>query len=295
MANAIEKVFPETRHRLCLWHISKNAGDNLKSHYRNPEFSELFRKWLFGHVTKYEFESTWKEIIEKFDFTEKEKTWLKTLYDLREKWCALFSKDTFSAGILSTQRSESTNNVFTLMSTKTLSLTEFVDHYDKQAEKMRSSELEETFRCNNGIPSRAAKSSGIKKQAGMVYTRKIYNLFEFEFIASLAVKMEEARSDGTLQKFELNEEGHKRVYTVEFNSSNKSISCSCQMYESMGWLCRHALRVSNVKNITQIPAEYILKRWTKDAKKGVKEDSASLQVKQKSTVTLRRNTLMRKA
>ncbi|XP_024165441.1 protein FAR1-RELATED SEQUENCE 5-like [Rosa chinensis] len=276
MANAIEKVFPETRHRLCLWHISKNAVQNLNWLYRNSDFGELFKKLLFRRVTEDEFESTWDEIIQKFDLAGN--TWLQTLYNLREKWCALFSKDTFSAGILSTQRSESTNNVFTLMSTKTLSLTEFVHHYDKQAEQMRSSELEETFRCNNGIPTRAAKSSGIKKQAGMVYTRKIYNLFEFEFIASLAVKMEEVGSDGTLQTFELNEEGHKRVYIVQFNSSNLTISCSCQMYESMGWLCRHALRVLNVKNITQIPTQYILKRWTKDAKKGVEANSVPVQV-----------------
>nr|XP_011459808.1 PREDICTED: protein FAR1-RELATED SEQUENCE 5-like [Fragaria vesca subsp. vesca] len=294
MANAIEKVFPDSRHRLCLWHISKNAVQNLNC-IHNPEFSELFKKFLFGRVTEYEFESTWTEITEKFDLTEKESTWLQTLYDIREKWCALFSKDTFSADILSTQRSESTDNVFTNMSTKTMSLTEFVDQYDKQAEQMRSSELEETFRCNNGIPSRAAKSSGIKKQAGMVYTRKIYNLFEFEFIASLAVKMEEVGNDGTLQKFELNEEGHKRVYIVQFNSSNMTICCICQMYESKGWLCRHALRVLNVKNVTQIPAQYILKRCTKDAKKGVEENNVELQVKEKSTVTLRRNSLMRKA
>ncbi|XP_050369190.1 protein FAR1-RELATED SEQUENCE 5-like [Argentina anserina] len=196
MANAIEKVFPESRHWLCLWHISKNATQNISWLLQKSDFGELFRKFLFGRVTEDEFESTWNEIIMKF--IPSGNTWLETLYELREKWCALFSKDTFSAGILSTQRSESTNNVFTHMSTKTMALTEFVHHYDVQAEKMRSSELEETFRCNNGIPSKAAKSSGIKKQAGMVYTRKIYNLFESEFIASLAVKWEEVGSDGTL-------------------------------------------------------------------------------------------------
>ncbi|XP_004301801.1 PREDICTED: uncharacterized protein LOC101303817 [Fragaria vesca subsp. vesca] len=142
-----------------------------------------------------------------------------------------------------------------------MSLTEFVHHYDKQIEQMRSAELEETFQCNNGIPSSSAKSSGIKKQAGMVYTRKIFNLFESEFIASLAVKIEEVGCDGTLRKFELNEEGHKRVYIVQFDSSNVTITRSCQMYESMG----------------------------------VDANNVELQVKEKSTVTLRRNSLMRKA
>ncbi|XP_050368937.1 protein FAR1-RELATED SEQUENCE 3-like [Argentina anserina] len=265
MANAIEKVFPESRHRLCLWHISKNATHNISCLLQKSDFGELFRKFLFGCVTTDEFESTWNEIITKF--TPSGSTWLETLYELRE------------------------NGVH--YSVKTHSLLEYYLH--KEAEKMRSSELEETFRCNNGIPSKAAKSSGFKKQPGMVYTRKIYNLFESEFIASLAVKWEEVGSDGTVQKFELNEEGHKRVYTVQFNFDNMTVSCSCQMYESMGWLCRHALRVLNVKHITKIPAQYILKRWTKDAKKGVETNIMQQQVKMKSTVTLCRNSLIRKA
>lgn len=67
------------------------------------------------------------------------------------------------------------------------------------------------------------------------------------------------------------------------------------MFESLGMLCRHALRVINVKNITQILAQYILKRWTKDAKK----DSASHKyatsssMSREMSMTLRHNELMR--
>lgn len=38
-------------------------------------------------------------------------------------------------------------------------LIEFVQHYDRQVEDTRSSELEETFRCTNGVPSNAKKST----------------------------------------------------------------------------------------------------------------------------------------
>ena len=67
------------------------------------------------------------------------------------------------------------------------------------------------------------------------------------------------------------------------------------MFESLGMLCRHALRVINVKNITQILAQYILKRWTKDAKK----DSASHKyatsssMSREMSMTLRHNELLR--
>ncbi|KAM1165191.1 hypothetical protein PS2_024405 [Malus domestica] len=69
------------------------------------------------------------------------------------------------------------------------------------------------------------------------------------------------------------------------------------MYESMGLLCRHTLRVLNVKSWIEIPSQHILKRWTKDAKKGLhaNEHSQLLQVKGEPSVTLRRNALMRMA
>ena len=65
----------------------------------------------------------------------------------------------------------------------------------------------------------------------------------------------------------------------------------------MGLLCRHALRVLNVRNVTKIPPQYILQRWQKDAKAGMctKEHETLLQVKDKPSVTLRQNNLMRKA
>ena len=39
------------------------------------------------------------------------------------------------------------------------------------------------------------------------------------------------------------------------------------MFETLGLFCRHALRILIVKNVTELPIQYILKRWTKDAKK----------------------------
>ena len=36
--------------------------------------------------------------------------WLNNLYMIKEKWCPAFSKEYFSGGVLSSQRSESTNH-----------------------------------------------------------------------------------------------------------------------------------------------------------------------------------------
>ncbi|KAB2620597.1 protein FAR1-RELATED SEQUENCE 5-like [Pyrus ussuriensis x Pyrus communis] len=180
MANAIMVVFPGTCHRLCTWHISMNATRNIPTLYGIPEFKKLFNKCLDGCQTELEFQHTWDAMIEEFNIAQNK--WLKGLYAIREKWCPVFSQDAFSVRIKSTQRSESMNNVFHRMSTKTMTLTEFVLHYEKQANGMRSKELEETFRCKQGLPSTAAKNSGFLKRAASVYTRKIYKFLEYEFV-----------------------------------------------------------------------------------------------------------------
>ncbi|CAN6686384.1 unnamed protein product [Malus baccata var. baccata] len=272
MANGIEKVFSGVCHRLCSWHISQNCAKNMSSLYANPDFRRLFNKCLkyFAEVN--------------LTGCSRMCSRMNMLYALRAKWCPAFSHDTFTCRIQSSQRSESTNNVFHQISTKTMRLIEFVHHYDKQAVKMRTSESEESYRCNQGLPSRVAQRSGILKHAATVYTRKMFKIFEKEFLNSLAVTMHEYESCGTIHSFELNEE-------------DGTVSCSCKMYESMCLLCRHALRVLNVKSWTEIPSQHILKRWTKDAKKGLhaNEHSQLLQVKGEPSVTLRRNALMRMA
>ncbi|CAL8161721.1 unnamed protein product [Prunus armeniaca] len=80
---------------------------------------------------------------------------------------------------------------------------------------MRSSKLEESFRCNQELPSRISKSSDLLNDATTVYTRKIFKLFENEFADSLGVMMHEVGSDGRIHSFELNEEGHKRRWTKD--------------------------------------------------------------------------------
>ncbi|XVF10322.1 hypothetical protein REPUB_Repub07fG0172700 [Reevesia pubescens] len=73
-------------------------------------------------------------------------------------------------------------------------------------------------------------------------------------------------SDENLSIYQVTEDGHERVYFVQFAPPNVNISCSCNMFGTLGLLCRHALRVLIMNNVKEIPEPYILKRWTKRAK-----------------------------
>ena len=135
-------------------------------------------------------------MIRKFNLTHNK--WLKTLYEIKEKWCPAFSLDIFTACIKSTQRSKSMNNVLHKISCKTMNLMKFVRHYEKQCGKMQLAKKEEDHRCKHNRPQILVKCSKLFMQAVDVYTINIYNLFADEFISSLTVHLEKAKSVGTL-------------------------------------------------------------------------------------------------
>ena len=58
-------------------------------------------------------------------------------------------------------------------------------------------------------------------------------------------------------------------HTVQYDSAKGTAVCSCKKFEFVGIFCSHILKVISSKNITKISSKYILKRWTKDAKKGL--------------------------
>ncbi|MQL97051.1 hypothetical protein Taro_029748 [Colocasia esculenta] len=62
-------------------------------------------------------------------------------------------------------------------------------------------------------------------------------------------------------------EEEDKAYIVVFNSAQTTATCSCQLFENSGILCRHILTVFSVTSVITLPPDYILKRWTRNAKK----------------------------
>ncbi|PRQ47511.1 putative transcription factor FAR family [Rosa chinensis] len=268
IANALASVLPETRHRLCSWNISKNATLQLASHYANPEFKKQVNICFHDCFTEDEFQAAWGNMIKAFSLESN--SWLKMIYSLKEKWCPAFSLDTFSANIASGQRGESMNNIFHQISRTNGDLISFAHHYEEKTKEMRFKELEEDFHCRNATPCLTI-NSGVFKQAATEYTVRMYSFLENELMGIFGVRMTEVGTDGNECIYEATEEGYGRVYRIRFRYDcfTARVSCSCKLFESMGVLCRHALKVLDLKNFTSIPAQYIVKRWTKGAKKGI--------------------------
>ncbi|KAF5480160.1 hypothetical protein F2P56_000926 [Juglans regia] len=83
MKNAIAIVFPESRHRLCLWHILKKVPEKLSSYasYKSGMKNALM-KCVYDTHTIDEFEKSWDELIDTYRLHDN--VWLKSLYTERE-------------------------------------------------------------------------------------------------------------------------------------------------------------------------------------------------------------------
>jgi hypothetical protein len=270
VSKAVEEVFPNACHRIAHWHIQKNAQSRLGALNVSKPFNKMFTKCIQGCDSESEFEETWAQML--CEFKLQDNKWLKKLYKLKQKWCSALNKCTFDGGIEYEPQCDNMSNIFNNVSDKLTSLCAIAVAVDKQTEDWREKELDEDARCLQKPPACIIKHSDILNHAAKVYTHRIYKLFETDFLDGCgATKFKEVPcEDNNTYQFEMTMQGRgSRVCTVHFNMPTMQLSCSCSKFETMGLLCPHALKALSIKNICKIPESYILKRWTKDAKKWV--------------------------
>ncbi|XP_021718619.1 protein FAR-RED IMPAIRED RESPONSE 1-like [Chenopodium quinoa] len=163
MSNVIAKVLPNSRHRLCLWHLQKKFVSRFGQLKSNEDFKNMFDKCLYGYDDEKEFDDCWNDMIQKYGLEEKE--WFDRLYELRHKWCPVFSKDILCAGILSSQRSEITNRAISLKANKKNSLYEFFHIFEATLQRWRSNEKADNFKRKTKKPKTKCK---LLKQAAEI-------------------------------------------------------------------------------------------------------------------------------
>ncbi len=140
----------ETRHILCLWHIYQNAIKHCPRLKIDKDFKEAFDICLYSFDNEEQFEQYWAGMVFFYDLEDEK--WFKTLYKHREKWSPALSKSFFSAGILSSQRSESTNNAISFKSNKNTSLTQFFRLFDAMIDRWRTNETHKEFKNSYSAP-----------------------------------------------------------------------------------------------------------------------------------------------
>ncbi|XP_059663898.1 protein FAR1-RELATED SEQUENCE 5-like [Cornus florida] len=151
MAKAISEVFPESQHRLCVWHIYQNAAKNLSHVFHSTsQFAHDLGNCVYDYEDEDEWLLAWESMLDKYSLKENKR--LKELFDVREKWAMVYGRHTFTANMKSTQLSESMNNVLKNYLKPNLDLLCFLEHYERVLNDRRYEELYADFKMLQTVP-----------------------------------------------------------------------------------------------------------------------------------------------
>lgn len=276
LKSVISDVFPSTLHFFSLWHIMGKVSETLSSVIKqNENFISKFEKCVYRSWTDDKFDKRWNKLVDRFGLKENEL--IQSLYEDRKLWVPNFMTDGFFAGMSTGQRSESVNSFLDKYVHKKTTVQEFVKQYDAILQDRYEEEAKASSDTWNKQPALKSPSPFEKHVAGL-YTHAVFRKFQVEVLGAVAcIPKKEDQVDAIItfkvQDFERNQE-----FIVTLNELKSEVSCICRLFEFKGFLCRHAMIVLQICGISTIPSQYILKRWTKDAKSRYSMGEGSEQV-----------------
>ncbi|XP_042966222.1 protein FAR1-RELATED SEQUENCE 5-like [Carya illinoinensis] len=271
MKNAIAIVFPNTRHRFCLWHILKKVPEKLGSYgsYKTRMKNALM-KCVYDSQQPDEFEKCWDELLTTYNLHEN--AWLHSLYVERQHWVPAFLKACFWAGMSTTQRSESMNAFFDGYVHSRTNLKEFVDQFDNALKKKIENENLADFQSFN-VTIPCISRSSIEKRFQELYTIAKFKEVQQQVNGIIDLNPKLHNSVGAVKTYMVDDEVCLEDFTklvkyfVDFSEIDAVATCSCRLFEMRGILCRHILAVFRCNDIKYLPEMYILDRWRKDIKR----------------------------
>ncbi|XP_024031341.1 protein FAR1-RELATED SEQUENCE 5-like [Morus notabilis] len=264
MAEAIGSVFPGTHHRMCVWHVYQNALKQLGYMFAgSSSFGSDLSSCFFDQEEEDDFSNAWNAMLDLHGLWENE--YLHGIYEDREKWAIPYGRHIFSADIESALRCE----IFTSNLRKHLKpdsdVILLLKHLAKVVNDLHYKELEANYDMTQR-PSRIMGDVILLKQARDIYTPPIFELLQQGYETCLNIVVNRCTHSGALFEYRVSIYGQQREYTVTFNSTDETVACNCMKFEFVGVLCSHALKVLDYRNLKLIPTQYILKRWTKNAR-----------------------------
>lgn len=293
---AVAQVLPPTCHRFCTWGIFRETREKLSHLFQShPAFETEFRKCVNESETIDEFESYWQTLLERYYIMDNE--WLQSMYNARRHWVPVYLRDTFFGEISVTEGNECLNFFFDGYLNASTTIQLLVKQYEKAVSTWHERELKADYDTINSSPLLKTPSP-MEKQAASLYTTKIFMKFQEELVETLANPATKVDDSGTVTTYRVAKFGEKtKSHIVTFNSFEMKASCSCQMFEYSGIICRHILAVFRAKNVLTLPSQYVLKRWTRNAKTGALLDEHASEFPSSSheSVTVRYNNLRQEA
>lgn len=263
---AVKSVIPETNRCTCVWQMYENTLKHLSHFVKDADsFANDLKSCIYDPKDEEGFTHAWEAMLEKYNLQQNE--WLRWMYREREKWAVVFGQNTFFVDIRGFHLGEILSHNLRSYLNSDLDIVEFFNHFETVVDEQRYKEIEASDGIRRCFP-RLMGNVVLLKHASDAYTPRAFEVFQRGYEKSLNVFVNQHSINGSLYEYKVNTFGHTRQYSVTFNSSDDTVVCSCMKFEHVGFLCSHALKVLDNRNIKVVPSRYILKRWTKDARLG---------------------------
>ncbi|CAI9105974.1 OLC1v1005024C5 [Oldenlandia corymbosa var. corymbosa] len=288
---AVAQVFPEARHCFNKWGILREGQERMVRISRAyPNFQVELYNCINLTQTIEEFEFSWDCLLEKYGLRRND--WLQSLYNFRRQWVPVYFRNSFFAAVSPNQGFESLFFDGYVNQQTTLPL--FFRQYERALESSFEKEVEADLDTSSTSPQLKTPSP-MEKQAADVYTRRIFSGFQKELVETFVYTANRIDGDGTISSYRVAKfEDDRKAYIVSLNVPEIKATCTCQMFEYCGILCRHILTVFTVTNVLTLPSHYILKRWTRNARNGSRSDD-SWELDSCESLTIRYNNLCKEA
>ncbi|XP_072056372.1 protein FAR1-RELATED SEQUENCE 5-like [Arachis hypogaea] len=191
MKFAIEKEFPNAHHRLCAWHLIRNATSNIGK----PQFTSVFRKCMLGDYEIDVFRQKWFEMVEGFGVENK--NWVLDMYKKRHSWATAHIRRKFFAGFRTTSRCEGLNLIIAKYVNSRYNLVEFIQHFNRCVDHIRWKEVQADLASVNGRPSMQTCFQQLERSDANVYTLSIFHMFQPIFVRAASMKVINMRQTGS--------------------------------------------------------------------------------------------------
>ena len=273
IAAAVRTVFPEARHRFCIWHIMNKVHVGLPTKYWEHTLFEL-KICVFDSKTPAEFERNWQGFLDDFEFHDN--NWLRSIYAIRERWVPAFWRDCFSAGMASTQRSEGMNAFFDKYLTSRTTLKQFVKQYELAVRHKYEKEALSDFDCQHKAPQLISKYP-FERQLSELYTVGVFKKVQLEIGKMMYCDIKDEFNEDDILHFNVTEHVLTHIlplskrFTVQIR--DEKWVCDCRMFDHVGILCCHIyVVIARIRPNALLPESYIVHRWRKDIRRsyGVK-------------------------
>ncbi|XP_072056873.1 protein FAR1-RELATED SEQUENCE 5-like [Arachis hypogaea] len=261
MRDAIKNVLPDATHRLCGWHLQRNACENIK----NPNFLRDFKCLIYDNNDQRDFDQRWIAILDKHNLLGS--TWMEKTYETREMWSHCFLQDKFFGYIRTTSQCEGINSLIRFYVNRKNTLIDFMHNLDRALKEYRNNELIADFKSQYSEPVMITSLEVYERSASCYFTRNIFKEIRNEIQRAGALNITVLSTTLDKVEFSVTALGDPaKDQRVEVDRGKNMFSCSCKLFESRGIPCSHIFCAMKFENILEFPDSLIYKRWTKNAK-----------------------------